>query len=118
MKSFTITANAGADIASKAILMQDGTGGVIANTAPGTEIGVAESNAIFANPGRNKVGVIKEGLMSLTAVAATYNFGDVLEVATGGQSLQALGTGAPVATAAESKVLAAPGALKVYWKVA
>jgi len=120
MKTFIIGANVGTTgVTGGAFVKQDGSGKVINNDTPGSEIGIAETTQV---PGTinytGKVGVIKQGLVKVTAVAGTYNFGDALEVATGGQKVKALATGKQIATAAESKVLSADGSLTVYLNIA
>jgi hypothetical protein len=115
MKTFILGATAGTGGATGgAFVKQDGSGGVIDNNTAGLEIGIAESTKLVGE----KVGVIKEGLCKVTAVAAAYNFGDALEVATGGATVQALASGTQVATAAETLDLTGgAGSLWVYFRV-
>lgn len=119
-KPVIIQANAGGVIAAKKWLKADGSGAVVENDTAGSEIGISESFAdsagVVFKP--TTVGVIKQALIKLPAVAATYDFGDKLELATGGQNLQAFSAGALVGSAAESKVLATTGDLLVYINLA
>lgn len=110
-------------VTAKQWLKADGSGAVTVNDTAGSEIGLAESNADnTATPDPKyknaNVGVIKQGLVKINAVAAAYNWGDVVELATGGQNVQALTTGAPVGTVCETKTLSAAGELLVYVNVA
>jgi len=116
MKTFILSAVSAADIAAGMFVKADGSGAVVENDTAGSELGIAESSAVFANPGRKNVGVIKQGLVTVTGVAATYKFGDKVEVATDGQSVQAFSAGALIGTVAEpeTKALLAPGPLKIF----
>jgi len=115
MKGAIISMPAGATITAKFWLKQS-TGAAVENDTAGSEIGVAISGANTTT--RPNVGCMKQGLIKLPAVAATYNIGDKLEVATGGQNLQAFSKGVTVATAAESKILSGTADLLVYVNVA
>ena len=110
-------------VTAKQWLKADGSGAVTVNDTAGSEIGVAESSADnSATPNvllkNENIGMIKQGLIKLNAVAATYNVGDLVELATGGQNLQAYSSGAIVGSVCETKVLAATGELLVYINLA
>jgi len=121
MKPVILHAVAEEAIVAKQWLMAGAAGGVAVNTAAGTGLGVAES---FADPAgvpfkTDKVGVVKQGLIKLNAVAATYNWGDLVGLDATGQIIDAAGV-TKVGTVAEpaTKVLAAPGEVLVYINIA
>ena len=103
MKTFILTADVGtAGVTFANFVKQDGAGGVVDNDGAATAVGY--SNATKTT---GKVGVIKNGLATVPAtVAAAYNFGDALELAADGQTLQALASGTQVGIAAETKTTA------------
>lgn len=116
MKTFIFSAIAGsAGVTDKKFVKKDGSGNVVDNAAPADAVGVSNATKTSGK----SCGVIMEGFMKLTAVAGTYKFGEALELAADGQSLQAITTGDKVAMVAEpaSVVLAAPGELQVYLKM-
>lgn len=95
---------AGESIVAGQFVAIDGTGFVKASGTAGTEKGVAESSQIVGNSQYvGKIGVVKQGLVSVPSVNDTYNWGDKVEVATGGQSVQALDKGTFVGTVAKTK---------------
>lgn len=100
-------------------LKQDGAGAVTINDGAATAIGIGMSradNSTTPDPKfkRSTIGCIKQGIVTVIADTATYNVGDALELKADGQTMQALAAGTLYATAVETKVLAAPGSLKVY----
>jgi hypothetical protein len=110
-------------VSAGAFLKKDGAGAVTTNDTAGSEIGIAASKADnSASPDYKfknaNIGCIKQGIVVVTAVAATYNAGDIVEVATGGQTVQAHGSGSVIGSVVETKTLAAPGDLKVYVNIA
>jgi len=119
MKTFIIGATAEAAIAQGEFLVAGTSAGVKPAASAVASLGVAECRADPALPPffSDKVGVIKQGLIKVTAVAATYAFGDVIELNSSGQKVVA-GTTAPVGTVAEDKVLSADGELLIYLNVA
>jgi hypothetical protein len=112
MKTYILTADVGTGgVTDGTFVKQDGAGGVIDNDTAGLEIGVANTTKAAGY----KTGVIKDGLMKIVAEAAAYNFGDQLEVAAGGITLQGVTTGTVVASAAETLDLSlGAGELLVY----
>lgn len=106
-------------VSGGALLKMNGSGAVTTNDTAGSEIGIAASKADnSASPDykfkNENIGCIKQGIVTMTAVAATYYAGSLVEVATGGQTVKALASGAAIGSVVETKVLSAPGDLKVY----
>lgn len=100
MKTFILTADVGTGgITGGQFVKQDGSGGVIANDASATGIGLANATKAAGD----RVGVIFKGLVWVTGDASTaYNFGDVVELDTDGQTVVA-GTTNPIGTIAATK---------------
>jgi len=119
-KPIIIGATAEAAIAAGEWLVAGTTSGVKPAAGAVAALGIAESFADPALPDfqSDKVGVIKQGLLKVTAAAATYAFGDTLELDSTGQVVTAETSNPVVATAAEDLVLAADGALLVYINLA
>ena len=113
MKTFIIGATAEADITTKQFLIAGTSEGVKPAASAVASLGVAETTVLAGG----LVGVIKQGLVKVTATAATYAFGDVVELDSTGQVVVA-GTTAPVGTVAEDLVLSADGELLIYLSVA
>ena len=100
-------------VLAKQWLEQDGSGAMKAFDGTGDAKGVAVSDKNVSN----HVGMVKQALIKLIAIAATYNVGDSLEIDATGQALQALSLGTKVGEAAETLVLSADGELLVYMNV-
>lgn len=113
MKTFILSSEAEADVTAKEFLITGTSVGVKPAVGATASVGVAEITALAGG----SLGVIKQGLVKVTAVAATYQFGDVIELDATGQKVVA-GTTAPVGTVAEDLVLSADGELLIYLNVA
>jgi len=86
-KPMVVTAPCGANaIAAKNFVMQDA--GVIKLSDGTAAIGVAMANKDI----KNNVGVIKQGVIKFPSANDTYNWGDEVEVAVDGITVQAVGT--------------------------
>jgi hypothetical protein len=105
MKPIILGANVGAgSILAGQFVKKDGAGAVVANDTATSEIGIAESSQIVGNISyTGKIGVIKQGLVKVASTNATYNFGDTVKAAVGGQSVVAGAAADAIATVAETK---------------
>ena len=110
MKTFILGANVEATVVAKQWLVKGTTSGVKPAAGAIAALGLAETSVATGG----KVGVIKKALMKVTAAAATYVFGDTLELDATGQVATAYTSNPVVATAAEDLVLSADGDLLVY----
>ena len=121
MKTVTISAPAGANVITGGKFLETESGAVIEWDGTGTIVGFSESGVNDTttplDQGGTNVGCLKLGLINVEAAAATYNFGDSIE-ALDADTVQAYSAGQIIGTAAETKVVASGGKLKVYLNVA
>lgn len=103
MKTYILTAVVGVGgITDGQFVKQDGSGGVIANDGAATGIGFANATKVATK----KVGIITNGLVWVPATdAATYNFGDVVELKADGQTVTA-GSTNPIGVCVATKTTA------------
>ena len=99
-----------AAVVAKNWLVKGTTSGVKPAAGAVAAQGLAETSAGAGYP----VGVVRQGLVKVTAAAATYVYGDTLELDATGQVVTAYTSNPVVAVAIEDKVLAADGDLLVY----
>lgn len=104
MKTYILSADVGSTgVTGGYFVKQDGSGGVVNNDGAATAIGMANGTKTSGQT----VGVITKGLVEVpTTVAGTYNFGDKVELAADGQTVQAYSTGTIIGTVAETKTTA------------
>jgi len=104
MKTYILTATVGATkVTSGQFVKQDGVGGVIANDGAATGIGLANAT----KEPTKKVGVITNGLVWVPLTTpGTYNFGDVVELGSDGQTV-AVGSTNPIGIVAATKTTTA-----------
>jgi len=114
MKTFIISSVAEEVITAKNWLIPGTTYGVKPAVADGATVGLAETSVGVDD----NIGVVKQGLVKVTAVAGAYKFGDVVELDGTGQAVAA-GSSNPVGTVAEDIDLGLdPGEILIYLNVA
>ena len=81
MKTYILNSTAEAAVTGGDWLIQGAATGVIPAVGATAATGIAETSAVAGE----KVGCVKQALIKVTAAAATYAFGDALELDATGQ---------------------------------